>query len=120
MYITKRCSICTQEFVGSNFSKTSLCKECLADERDQQILDDDWDEYYQNRAEHVAFRKNECDDCTDPALYADQEERQASEDAEGELLDREAFHQEQLEQEDNDESSGSTDLGNPGGTTFCW
>jgi hypothetical protein len=118
MNITRKCQICKREIETTSAVRgENVCYDCFGDGSYQAELEN---EQYQNRKEHLAFRKNECDDCTDPALYADDEDRQAWEDAEDNRLWTEAFHQEQLEQADNDESSGSTDLGNRGGTTFCW
>jgi len=115
----KVCTECELKFETTD-PEITLCYYCYAVSNIADLVEEQREEDERNRKEYRAFQKNECDDCTDPDLYADDEERQAAEDFEQENLDREAFHQEQLEEEDNDESSGWTDLGNPGGTTFCW
>lgn len=78
----------------------------------QAKFDKEEDEHYQNREEHLAFRKNFCDD-RPPS--SEDEDSQSYLEAEDEI----AMMNEEFDQ-DNDESSGSTDLGNRGGTTFCF
>ncbi len=56
----------------------------------------------------------------DREKWQEEKERWVWESAEDERLLSEAFHQEQMEREDNEPPSGSTNLGNPGGTTFCY
>ena len=57
---------------------------------------------------------------TDENEWREAKERWVYEGIEDERLLTEAFHQELLEQDDNGHGSGWTDLGNPGGTKFCY
>ena len=98
---TRKCRICKREIETSAVKDGNVCYDCVEDGSYRAEAEN---EHYQNRKEYLAFRKNECDDSTDPALYADDEERQVWEDAEDERLLTEAFHQEQLEQEDKEEN----------------
>jgi len=52
--------------------------------------------------------------------WKEAKERWTYEAIEDERLESEAFHQEILEQEDNEFPSDWTDLDNPGGTKFCY
>ena len=115
--MTKTCTICKREFECTN-EKFLVCYSCIMDGSYQRTIDKERDEQEQNRKDYLAFRTNECDDDTNPDLYQDEEAREVYYDAEDERLWQEAFDQELAEKEDNKSPSGSTDLGNRGGTTF--
>ena len=114
--MTKTCTICKKEFECTN-EEFLVCFGCIMDGSYQKAVNKEMDEQEKNRQDCVEFRKNKCDDDTNPDLYKD---REAYEDAEDERLWQEVFDQELAEREDNGPSSGSTDLGNRGGTTFCY
>ena len=65
-----------------------------------------------------------CEFISDIKEWREAKARWDYEDAEDARIDMELFWQENADrkarQEDNDPSSGSTDLGNRGGTTFCY
>jgi hypothetical protein len=70
------------------------------------------------------FCKVEGCDCdifiSDIQKWKEEKARRDWEDAQDARIWDEVYAQEDVERADNDDSSGSTDLGNPGGTTFCW
>ena len=53
-------------------------------------------------------------------MSKESEARRDYEDAEDARIWDEVYRQEEQEREDNEPPSGSTDLGNRGGTTFCY
>ncbi len=61
-----------------------------------------------------------CEFITDIQEWKNAKARWDWENAQDEGYEAEAFHQARLEREDNEPPSGSTDLGNLGGTTFCY
>ena len=61
-----------------------------------------------------------CQFITDVEEWKRMKERWDWEDAEDNRMWAEVRRQEQAEREDNEPPSGSTDLGNPGGTKFCY
>ena len=61
-----------------------------------------------------------CEFIADPAAWKEAKARWDWEDAEDARMWDEVYRQEEQEREDNEPPSGSTDLGNRGGTTFCY
>ena len=61
-----------------------------------------------------------CEFISNVAQWQEAKTRWDYESVEDERMWDEVFRQEQLEQEDNEPPSGSTDLSNHGGTTFCY
>lgn len=100
MYV-KKCIVCKETFETTN-EYLRVCQDCQMDGSLDRMIEEQEAEEDQNRREHQAFREKYCDD-NPPRDY-----------------DEEAFDQEQLDRDDNGPDSGWTDLGNPGGTTFCW
>jgi hypothetical protein len=120
MDYTFTCTVCKRQFRSEN-PKEAACEICIMDGSYQAKLDREAEaEHFENRREHLAFLKNSCDDGADPSLYEEDEGLLPYEDDEAERMWDEAYDQEEAEREDNGPTSGSTDLGNPGGTTFCY